>query len=223
MIKNALQNSCAKGCMVYLVALALLVAFTSMGLGGLSTRLGGSSQPQASVLTDSRQPAGVAPQSAPAASGDVAQPTAAPPTNGPSIVLALPTIQIVTDISVSVPAPVNAPAPTSAPASAPAPAQPQAQPQGGEITGDASPPFYIVQSGDTLWSIAVEYGVGTDGLRGINNLADDIIKPGQLLYLPQLGQPQQPAPTGAPAQPPSAQDQGNPAPQMPQTGINTRP
>lgn len=220
MIKNALQNSCAKGCMVYVVALALLVAFTSMGLGGLSTRLGGSSQPQASALTDSRQPAGAAaPQSAPAASGD--QPAAPSPTSGPSIVLALPTIQIVTDISVSVPAPAPASAPTSA--SAPAPAQPQAQPQGGEITGDASPPFYIVQAGDTLWSIAVEYGVGTDGLRGINNLADDIIKPGQLLYLPQPGQSQQPAPTGAPAQPPPAQDQGNPAPQMPQTGINTRP
>jgi LysM repeat protein len=80
-----------------------------------------------------------------------------------------------------------------------------------------------VQSGDTLWSIAVEYGVGADSLRGMNNLADDIIKPGQLLYLPQPGQPQQPAPTGVPAQPPPAQDQGNPAPQMPQTGINTRP
>ena len=214
MIKNALQNSCAKGCMVYAVALVLLVVFTSMGLGGLSTRLGGSSQPQASALTDSRQPAGVAaPQSAPAASGEVAQPTAVPPTSGPAIVLALPTIQIVTDISVSVPAPD----------SAPAPAQPQAQPQGGEIVGDASPPFYIVQSGDTLWSIAVEYGVGADSLRGMNNLADDIIKPGQLLYLPQPGQPQQPAPTGVPAQPPPAQDQGNPAPQMPQTGINTRP
>ncbi|HYP41671.1 MAG TPA: LysM domain-containing protein [Chloroflexia bacterium] len=218
MIKNALRNSCAKGCMVYLVALVFLVAFTSMGLGGLNARLGGSSQPQASALTDSRQPASApAPQSGPAASGEVAQPTAVPPTSGPAIVLALPTIQIVTDISVSVPAP----APASAPASAPA--QPQAQPQGGEITGDASPPFYIVQAGDTLWSIAVAYGVGTDGLRGINNLADDIIKPGQLLYLPQPGQPQQPAPTSAPAQPPPAQEQGNPAPQMPQTGINTRP
>ena len=197
--------------MVYLVALVLLVVLTSMGLGGLSTRLGGSGQPQASALTDSRQPINAAPQSVPAASGEVAQPTAVPPTSGPAIVLALPTIQIVTDISVSVSTPA------SAPASAPA------QPQGGEITGDASPPFYIVQAGDTLWSIAVEYGVGTDGLRGMNNLADDIIKPGQLLYLPQPGQPQQPAPTSAPAQPPPAQDQGNPAPQMPQTGINTRP
>jgi LysM repeat protein len=211
MIKNALQNSCAKGCMVYLVALVFLVALTSMGLGGLSTRLGGSSQPQASALTDSRQPASAAaPQAGPATSGEAAQPT-----SGPAIVLALPTIQIVTDISVFVPTP--------AAASAPAPAPGQAQPQSGEITGDASPPFYIVQAGDTLWSIAVEYGVGTDGLRGINNLADDIIKPGQLLYLPQPGQPQQPAPTGAPAQLPPTQDQGNPAPQMPQTGINTRP
>jgi LysM repeat protein len=216
MIKNALQNSCAKGCMVYMVVLVLLVAFTSIGLGGLSTRLGGSSQPQASVLTQSRQPASAtAPQSGPATSGGGGQPAAPAPTTGPAIVLALPTIQIVTGISVS------APAPASTPASAPA--QSQAQPQGGVITGDASPPFYVVQPGDTLWSIAVEYGVGTDGLRGINNLADDIIKPGQLLYLPQPGQPQQPAPTSAPAQPPPAQNQGNPAPQMPQTGINTRP
>src|SRR5688500_4596689 len=43
-MRNLLGNNCAKGCMVYLVALVAVVLLTSMGLGSLGSRFGVESQ-----------------------------------------------------------------------------------------------------------------------------------------------------------------------------------
>jgi len=107
--------------------------------------------------------------------------------------------------------------------------------QPGTINGEASQPFYIVEPGDTLWGIAQDYGITVDTLKAVNNAADEIIKPGELVYLPQEGQVQvQPQPQSqpqpqqepaAPAQPATDNNQqpGGNLPTMPQTGINKTP
>jgi LysM repeat protein len=139
------------------------------------------------------------------------------------------------------PTPVAAPPPTiAAPAPAPAP-QPQAQPtsappppsqgQGGTITGETSPPFYIVQPGDSVWLIAHRFGVDMDALRALNNIVDNLIYPGQIIYLPGSGG--SPAPPSAPGAPSTGADPGTGSqpeaggsdptlPTMPNTGITTR-
>lgn len=44
--------------------------------------------------------------------------------------------------------------------------------------------LYIVKQGDTLWSIANEYGTTSSEIKELNNLINDIIRPGQILLIP---------------------------------------
>jgi LysM repeat protein len=239
--------------MVYLVALAGIVAITMFGLGGISARFGGNTQPPASVQStqDSQQPA-VEPDSL----------SVAPQTNQgqllPNITLPgnvldggiLPT-PTPTPMPSLPPLPTLAPQPTLPVPSGNPPDTGQVTPQlftpiqaqGGTITGEASTPFYVVQPGDTLSEIAQRLGVDVDGLDSVNNLVDDTIYPGQVLYLPLggggLAQP--PAEAQPPQQPSETQGgQGGgttgsveahptPAgadlpqvPEMPNTGINKK-
>jgi LysM repeat protein len=48
---------------------------------------------------------------------------------------------------------------------------------------------YVVQAGDTLFSIAVRFGVNIDELRAVNGLVDDNIVPGQELIIPGVTGP----------------------------------
>jgi LysM repeat protein len=92
-----------------------------------------------------------------------------------------------------------------------------------------------VQPGDSIWLIAHKFGVDMDALRALNHIVDNLIYPGQIIYLPNSngsgGQPSAPgAPsTGADAgtgaqQPVPGQEegQGQDIPTMPNTGITSR-
>jgi murein DD-endopeptidase MepM/ murein hydrolase activator NlpD len=50
----------------------------------------------------------------------------------------------------------------------------------------ASGPIYVVQEGDTLWGIAVRFGVSVDELVSANNLATQDIYPGNEIIIPGL-------------------------------------
>lgn len=201
-MRNLLGNNCAKGCMVYLLALVAVVALTSMGLGGLGARFGAESQ-QAQIS----------------------------PLNVPGNQQANPAVQ---DQSTSASADTQVSSQPAQPAQPPIQAAPtptsipfSIQTQSGTISGEASQPFYIVQAGDTLWDIAQDYGITVDTLKTANSAIDEIIKPGELVYLPQGGQVQtQPQPQQPPAQQPAPatnQQPGGSLPSMPQTGINKNP
>ncbi len=56
------------------------------------------------------------------------------------------------------------------------------QPVSAQTTG----PVYIVQPGDTLWSIAVRFNVSLDDLMNANNLTDSNLAAGQQLIIPGL-------------------------------------
>jgi len=201
-------NSCAKGCLVYFVALIAIVAVTTMGLGGLKGRFIADNQtPVGSILTiGGSQPAGGNPPNDVVGGG---MPTEAPaqPTTPPA-----PTAKPVQTLV----APPGPTAPTGPVSFTPVPSQ------GGIISGETVAPFYIVQPGDTLWEIALRFNVTVDELKAANNLTSDTITPGQLLYLPQSG-PQQliPVPTSSPQPlPPTGIDQPTVViPFMPNTGI----
>lgn len=253
-MKRAFENSCIKGCAVYLAALVLVVALSAFGLGSIRAKLGLGTAP----AVQSTQPGVVAtssPNQSQAQPGSTApQETQPAPQTQPQAQQALPTVAVSTgplgNIQINI-LPSN---PTAAPAQAQQQAQPTHQPQapvpppvessyapqtqaqGGEISGEASAPFYIVQGGDTLSGIASQFGTTVQALRETNKLSDaNSIWPGQLLYLPLPGQPQSQtgdqggagAGTGASVPPPvapqSGTDQGstNQLPNMPDTGINT--
>jgi hypothetical protein len=237
-LRNAFQNSCLKGCLIYVVALVIVVVLSAVGLGSLSARLGGQSSQQTGVTTQttSREPA--APAAQPAGRQHAGQ-ESAPTPNGQGGIEVQPQNQPAesSDTAPQAPAPTPAlapqapgpaePAPQAAPPPVAAGPAPQTQAQGGVITGQASAPFYIVQSGDTLWDIAVKFDTSVDALRQANKLGEEFIQPGQLLYLPsgnQSVQPpgdvQQPAPI-APAGDQGSSDTSLPA--MPHTGINANP
>ncbi len=226
-MKKLLGNSCAKGCLVYVVAFVVVLALTAMGLGGLkgkfSTNVQGS-PPQASIYSVPTQQAGASSASSSAATGN---------TGGGSANAASNPAQPPPQTEPVQPTQVAQPAaqPTTQPNNQPK-IQIQVQTQGGAITGEASLPFYVVQPNDTLWSIAQGFNVQVDTLRVVNSLTGDLIKPGQLIYLPQPGQAQQPQqqtppatdPTAQPAQQaPSSQQPAPDVPAMPQTGINNKP
>lgn len=203
-MKTLFGNSCAKGCLVYFVALVAILAVTTMGLGGLKGRFNADAQsPQGSMLT-----VGGVPPLDVVGGGTL-------PTNTP-----LPVVLSTTTPQPTLAAPAGPTAPTGPVSFTPVPSQ------GGVISGEAVAPFYIVQSGDTLWDIAVRFGVSVDALRATNNLTTDVLQPGQVLYLPQSTQPIIIAqPTAVPTESPQPIPQtggGLPTvviPLMPNTGI----
>ena len=200
-MRNLLGNNCSKGCLIYMLALVAVVALTSMGLGGLGARFGAESQKaQISPLNvPGNQQVNPAVQDQPVGTTGNANSQA-------SAQAAQPPIQVV-------------PTATSVPFTI--------QTQSGTISGEASQPFYIVQAGDTLWDIAQDYGITVDTLKTANSVIDEIILPGELVYLPQGGQvqPQPQQPPAQPAQPAPATNQqpGGTLPTMPQTGITKEP
>jgi hypothetical protein len=186
-------NNCAKGCLIYVIAVVAVVIVASMGLSGLRAKFGGAqvegNAPQYTIQsTGGTVPSqGTLPDTA-AGGGGGALPT---PTRVP--------------VAPRQPAANATPAPTKG--------------QGGTITGDGGEAFYVVQPGDTLWGIARNFGVEIDALTSLNGLSDSIIYAGQVLLLPSSTQQQalQPTPaangnSGAPA-----------VPSMPDTGINKKP
>lgn len=209
MTKALLGNSCAKGCLIYFVALIAIVAVTTMGLGGLKGRFVADNQaPVGSILTiGGSQPAGGNPPNDVVGGG--MPPTEVPAE--PTIVLQAPTEPVPTLV-----APPGPTAPAGPVSFTPVPSQ------GGMISGETVAPFYIVQPGDTLSEIALRFNVTVEALKALNNLTGDVIRPGQVLYLPQPG-PQLlvPMPTSSPQPlPPTGIDQPTIViPFMPNTGI----
>jgi LysM repeat protein len=81
------------------------------------------------------------------------------------------------------------------------PTSPPAQSPGLQRTPTPGPDgtiVYIVQAGDTLWSISAQSGVSIDQIRALNGLTGDIISVGQRLILGQ-GSPSSPDATETPA------------------------
>lgn len=197
-------NNCSKGCLIYLVALVALLVVAAMGLDGLRARFGGAQvqgirAPEYTIqsagnsppASTGAQPASPAEEVAGGGGGGGGVPT-------PTVGGAPPPVSPVQ--------PVNTPGPTQA--------------QGGTITGEAGSSFYVVQSGDTLWGISRQFGVDLDALRSLNNISDDIIYPGQVLYLPTSDTPQ-----GSPGAPDTGVNDNtgtsepSSIPSMPNTGI----
>ena len=56
---------------------------------------------------------------------------------------------------------------------------------GAPVTSD----YYVVKSGDSLWSIAKRYGVTVDELKSANNLTSNILSIGQRLKIPSMSAP----------------------------------
>jgi FOG: LysM repeat len=72
--------------------------------------------------------------------------------------------------------PISLPSPAPSPTASPEPA-PTASPS-------PIPRQYVVQLGDTLWDIAIRFGVDVETLKARNGLEGDLIYPGQVLILP---------------------------------------
>jgi LysM repeat protein len=75
-----------------------------------------------------------------------------------------------------------------------------ASPQGGTLTSWGSPPFYIVQPGDTLASIAAQFGTTPAALKQYNPGLTDNIYVNQVIFLPPVDNGGLP-PTGRNAEP----------------------
>lgn len=246
-MKGVLGNSCAKGCLIYVVALVIIVAVTAFGLGGLRARFAGSNQgAQISAQGNGPSPASfgtAAPQTIPqqptqqaagqAAGQGAGSSTGQAPASAYSPAPTQPPAQPVPPSPPDVPQPASTP--PSAPQSAPQVFTPS-EAQGGAVSGEASAPFYVVQGGDTLWEISQRFGLDAGTLRVINNLPDTTIYPGQTLILSQGGVSQQPPQDGSSeATTPggsvanntgangAAPEPGTTLPNMPDTGINRKP
>ncbi|MGA7733819.1 MAG: LysM peptidoglycan-binding domain-containing protein [Chloroflexia bacterium] len=207
-MRTIFGNNCSKGCLIYVVALVALLVVAAMGLDGLRARFGGAQvqgikPPEYTIQSTGNSP--------PASTGNQQA-------SNPADVVAdggggLPTPTV--GIGSVPPPPVSSPLPVSTPA--------PSQAQGGTIQGEAGTSFHIIQSGDTLWSISVRFGVEIDDLRALNNLSDDIIYPGQVLYLPAPGAPASTPPTAPQTGTGSDQDEPTSIPSMPNTGIIKKP
>jgi hypothetical protein len=211
-------NSCARGCLVYIVVLAGVLVVGSMGLDGLRARFG-MNRPELTTMSAGASVSDVQialPNPADVlgrGGGGLAVPSGDGSDGGPVIPIPIPT-----PIPLPLPVPVPQPVPQPTPG------------QGGTITGEVSEPFYVVQPGDTLWSISQQTGVSVDALRAANGITGDIIYPGQVLVLPASGStPPGPPSTGGSGPPPAAaplpgtgeqEPQLDPlVPNMPDTGI----
>ncbi|MEO8289188.1 MAG: LysM peptidoglycan-binding domain-containing protein [Chloroflexota bacterium] len=207
-----LGNNCAKGCFIYIAAFVLLVMVSTMGLSGLAAKFGAAevqgNKPEVSAMTAG----GNQPAPAPNMASITADGAAVPDGRGGG---GVPTPASEPPPPVSQPQPQPQVQPTSAP-------PPPTQGQGGSITGEVSSPFYIVQGGDSLWSISRKFGVDLDTLRSKNGIEDDMIHPDDLLYLPDASQPAAPSapPASGEGAPGASNDPTIPA--MPNTGITTR-
>lgn len=114
------------------------------------------------------------------------------------------------------PAPANTPAPA-----AQVPAAPAAQPAAPRPTATPYPDgsiVHTVQSGETLSSIAMMYGVSVDQIRQLNSMApgETLIVPGQLLVIVPASQV--PTPTLPPAPPEPAPTPAESAAAIPTVG-----
>ena len=247
-MKKAFENSCLKGCMVYMVALVLLLVISTAGLGSLGAKFGVGAQGSkpGAASKNTLPPAATAPQGGSTAGSSAAQPTdsqqapaqaqAQTPAGGqqqPIISVSIAPTVVINIQTGSAPAPAAQQSAQQATSSAP-PAQsgtvalPPIQVQADGISGEATTPFYIVQPGDTLWEIASRFGTTVDALQSANKLGEDFIQPRQLLYLPQPSQPQgQPTPgqqqsPGGGVVPPPIDPNGSAqtVPSMPRTGIH---
>ncbi len=196
-------NNCAKGCLIYFVALIALLTVAAMGLDGLRARFGGAQvqgikPPEYTIQSTGNFPAAATSDQQSANPGDA--------TAGGGGAIATPTVVVAAPPPVTVPAPGVTPAPSQA--------------QGGTISGDTGASFYIVQSGDTLWAITDRLNINLDDLRALNNLTDDIIYPSQVLYLPTVDTSQtNPAPDTTTPDTGVGGDQVG----MPSTGIIRKP
>lgn len=232
-MKRAFENSCIKGCAIYFAVLVFLLVASAVGFGGLSARFGMSSpavqgSPQSSAQGSQSVPAPEATAANPSQSqaqqqNQPSRPAGSP--GGPIIVINPPQQQpapAATFTPTAVPPPPVAPAQTSAPPAPQGSYAPPVQSQGGQIKGQASQPFYIVQSNDTLSGIASRFSTTVDALRQVNSLEDvNSIWPGQLLYLPQGGQTSPSAPQSQTGDGSATQGGPGPIPSMPNTGINS--
>ena len=127
------------------------------------------------VVAETQQPAPspTAPETA------TAVPTPAAPMESPT---AAPTPASEPPIAVPTLAPTQAPppSPTPMPSRTPVPRTPT--PQAVPATGTT----YVVQAGDTLWSIASRHGVDLARLRAVNQIGEDnAIRVGQTLQIPR--------------------------------------
>ena len=64
----------------------------------------------------------------------------------------------------------------------------------GPVSSDSG--HYTVQYGDSLWMIAVKYGVPVNDLKEINGLGTDTVYPGQMLKIPAKSAPGSQKPAG---------------------------
>lgn len=62
----------------------------------------------------------------------------------------------------------------------------------GGAPAPGAPTVHIVQAGDTLFSIALRYGVTVEAIKAANGLGSDFIYVGQRLVIPAGGQPSTP-------------------------------
>jgi LysM repeat protein len=209
-------NSCARSCLVYIVVLVGVLVLGSMGLDGLRARFG-ATRPELSTMS--------AGSSVPGAQVTLSNPSDVLGRGGGGSGLNAP-VGDGSDGGIGVPTPTPVPLPLPVPVPQPVP-QPTPG-QGGTITGEVSEPFYIVQPGDTLWSISQQLGVSVDALRAANSITGDLIYPGQVLALPAPGStPPGPPSTGGSGSPPAPaplpgtveQEPDPSVPNMPDTGI----
>ncbi len=75
-----------------------------------------------------------------------------------------------------------------------------AAPASAELAAPNADVSYEVLGGDTLWSIAVKFGVSVSSIKQANGLTSDFINPGQILVIPGVSGPSSgAAPAAAPA------------------------
>ena len=115
----------------------------------------------------------------------------------------IPTVIRPTQAATPAPAPPASPVPTLIPLTTPQPSTAATAPPA--CTPRTDWPLYTIQSGDTLYSLAIRTDTTVDTLQAANCLADPhTIREGQELRVPTLPSPPSPAATAQPAatQPP---------------------